>query len=322
MLRSGPHDTDSSRLVSDFFIFDYSKFTSPIDYLFPCTMVDTFTTYCQPFSRPAYRCMYTLTLLFSFTVGQGSFAQSLSQSFRSFDGVNIHYEVEGKGKPVVLIHGFINSSRSWKQTPLYKDLQKAGFQVITLDLRGNGQSDRPHELAAYQKDAEAKDVMALTKLLGLNHYAVVGYSRGSIIAARLLVLDKHVQSGVLGGMGTGFTDPNWPRRVAFYKAFKGEGEIPEEARGAVNYAKASGADMVALAQMQGAQPSTSPRELSRITKPVLVISGDQDADNGSAEELAKMLGKGTYESVQGGNHNSTTKLVAFSKKVVEFLQQH
>lgn len=282
------------------------------------------TPYFRPFFSIAL--FTTFFALFSLSIIRESIAQrstsTTGQSFRSFDGTNIHYAVEGRGKPVVLIHGFINNSNSWKQSPLYKDLQKAGFQVITLDLRGNGKSDRPHELAAYEHDAEAKDVMAMAKLLGLKDYAVVGYSRGSIIAARLLVLDKRVSSGVLGGMGTGFTDPNWPRRVAFYKAFKGEGEIPEEAKGAVNYAKTSGADLVALAQMQGAQPSTSPQELSRVRKPVLVISGDQDSDNGSSEELTKMLGNGTSESVPGGNHNNTTKLVAFSTKVVAFLKQH
>jgi pimeloyl-ACP methyl ester carboxylesterase len=242
--------------------------------------------------------------------------------FTSFDGTRIYFETEGKGKPVILIHGFINNSTNWKKSPLYQDLIHAGFRVIVLDLRGNGKSDHPHELAAYQNDAEARDVIGLAKFLKLSSYSVVGYSRGAIIASRVLVLDPKVRSGVLGGMGTGFTDPEWPRRKRFYQAFKGEGEMPEEAKGAVEYAKSIGADLIALAQMQGAQPATSPQELRNIRKPVLVIAGEQDKDNGSAKELADMLGKATYESVSGGNHNNTIMLPPFSNAVIRFLKKN
>jgi hypothetical protein len=56
------------------------------------------------------------------------------------------------------------------------------------------------------------------KFLGVKKYSFVGYSRGSIIGARLLVLDKHVKKAVLGGMGADFTNPEWPRRIAYYEA--------------------------------------------------------------------------------------------------------
>ena len=245
--------------------------------------------------------------------------------FTSFDGTKIHYETAGEGEPVVLVHGFISHGGFWKQTPLYQELLKNGFRVINLDLRGNGKSDHPHQLTAYQNDAEARDVMALAKFLKLDNYAVVGYSRGAIIASRLLVLDKSVRTAVLGGMGADFTNPQWPRREAFYRAFLnaslGGGAVPEAARGAVEYARTSGADLVALAQMQGAQPTTSPEELGDLHQPVLVIAGDQDSDNGSAAELAGLLGNATYESVPGGVHNNTARLPAFSTAIVRFLKK-
>src|SRR3979411_2286396 len=75
--------------------------------------------------------------------------------FISFDGIKIYYEVKGNGKPVLLVHGFIVNGESWKKTSLYDDLLKGGFKVITLDLRGNGKSDKPHNPEAYAKDAEA-----------------------------------------------------------------------------------------------------------------------------------------------------------------------
>jgi pimeloyl-ACP methyl ester carboxylesterase len=148
--------------------------------------------------------------------------QSLAQTFTSFDGTKIYYETLGQGRPVVLLHGFIVDSNTWKRGKLPDLLAANGFKVILIDLRGNGLSDRPQQLAAYQQDAEIKDVMALMQWLGYSQYDVVGYSRGAILAARELVIDSHVRSAVLGGMGSDFTNPAWARRVMFAEAFGGK----------------------------------------------------------------------------------------------------
>src|SRR3954447_5714846 len=117
--------------------------------------------------------------------------------FKAEDGTRIYYEVQGTGTPVILVHGFMNTGNNWKRTVLYDSLLKSGSKVITLDQRGNGRSDKPHNDAAYANDAEAKDIMQLAGLLHLNSYNIVGYSRGSIITARLLVLDKRVTKAVI-----------------------------------------------------------------------------------------------------------------------------
>ena len=154
-------------------------------------------------------------------------------------------------------------------------------------MRGNGKSDKPHETAAYANDAEAKDIMALMDLLNIDKYSVVGYSRGSIITARLLVLDKRIQDAVLGGMGAAFTNPQWPRRIMFYHALRGD-SVPE-LKGVVDYVKKKGLDQLALACMQEEQPSTSKEELGEMRQPVLVISGDKDSADGSPQKLASLL---------------------------------
>src|SRR6478609_2206301 len=74
----------------------------------------------------------------------------------SFDSTKIYYEVKGSGFPVILVHGFMNSGESWKKAAVYQSLQDAGFMVVTIDLRGNGKSDKPHSAMAYADDAEAK----------------------------------------------------------------------------------------------------------------------------------------------------------------------
>ncbi len=240
--------------------------------------------------------------------------------FTSFDGTKIHYEVRGSGRPVVLVHGFMGSSAAWKTAPLVDSLLKAGFQVVTLDTRGNGQSDHPHTPEAYEADAEARDIVGLMAHLKANQYDILGYSRGAILTARVLVLDPHVRRGILGGMGADFTNPAWPRRIAFYEAFAGNRYETPEIRSVVERAKANGADTLALAYQQRSQPSTSPGELGKVRVPVLVICGDQDADNGRAGELAKLLPKATLQTVPG-THGSTSRTPAFAGAVVVFLKQ-
>jgi pimeloyl-ACP methyl ester carboxylesterase len=146
--------------------------------------------------------------------------------YTSFDSTRIYYQVRGRGPAVVLLHGFTSTLDSWTNTPLSQQLLAQGYQVVVLDLRGNGHSSKPASRAGYAHDAEARDVMGLATALGLAHYQLVGYSRGSIIAARLLELDPRVSAAVLGGMGEAFTNPMWPRRITFYQALSGEKPSP------------------------------------------------------------------------------------------------
>jgi pimeloyl-ACP methyl ester carboxylesterase len=252
--------------------------------------------------------------------GLRAFAQSPQteeRSFTSLDDVKIYYEVTGKGKSVILIHGFIVNSNSWKKSMLYENLIAKGYQVITLDLRGNGKSDKPHDERAYINDAEAGDIIKLADELKLSSYAVIGYSRGAIIASRVLVKDQRVSAAVIGGMGLDFTNPEWPRRIMFYEALSGKKEVPELA-GLIKHITESGLDRQALALMQFGQPSTSKEEFAKVNKPVLVICGSEDEDNGSASALAKIIPCAKYVTVPG-NHGHASQTTAFADEVLTFL---
>lgn len=267
--------------------------------------------------------MLLFFLVFLFTLKLQAQTDSLSAYkkdsafYTSPDGTKIYYEVRGSGEPVLLVHGFIVNGESWKRAALYSDLLRNDFKVITLDLRGNGRSGKPHTDLAYANDAEAKDIMGLLKSLGIKNYKAVGYSRGSIITARLLELDPNLKAAVLGGMGAEFTNPQWPRRIQFYKALSGE--PIKEFEGAINYVKSAGLDREALALMQKHQPSTAPAVLKKLKQKVLVISGDADNDNGSAEELAALIPGAVVVRVPG-NHNGTSATKPFSDAVIGFLK--
>ncbi|MBS0031926.1 alpha/beta fold hydrolase [Chitinophaga sp. 22321] len=269
--------------------------------------------------KPFFALFAWILLQMPATIAFGASANDSLLYYTSFDGTRIHYTVKGTGKPILLVHGFIADGESWKKTALYDSLLLHGYKVITLDMRGNGASDHPHDSTAYLGDAEAKDIMGLITFLGLNSYQVVGYSRGAIITARLLLLDNRIRSGVLGGMGTGFTDPAWPRRQRFYEALSGK-DVPELAAMVKNVQKA-GLDQRALALMQFGQPATTPQELARVQQPVLVIGGDKDSDNDTGGSLAAMMPAGMHGTVTG-DHNSVVRSAPFAAWVLDFLQNH
>jgi pimeloyl-ACP methyl ester carboxylesterase len=95
-------------------------------------------------------------------------------------GVGIEYQVAGEGRPVILLHGFPDSSRLWRnQVPTLVD---AGFQVITPDLRGYGASDKPEGVDPYHLLLLASDVTAVLDDLGLATAHVVGHDWGAALA--------------------------------------------------------------------------------------------------------------------------------------------
>jgi pimeloyl-ACP methyl ester carboxylesterase len=237
--------------------------------------------------------------------------------FTSFDGLKIHYEVKGLGKPVLLIHGFTGTGSDWKSKPLTDSLLSNGFQVILVDLRGNGLSDQPTSPEAYADNAEAKDLVGLIGFLGISEYDAVGYSRGSIILASLLVLDKRCKRAVIGGMGADFTNPLWPRRIGFYNALMNDTiKGYEEFR---KYIAKKGLNPLVLACQQKEQPSTSKEQLAGLKLPVLIICGDQDADNGKGSDLQLLIPNSTFVEVSG-NHNSTSRTEEFAEKIMLFLR--
>lgn len=239
--------------------------------------------------------------------------------FTSFDGTKIYYEVKGEGSPVILVHGFTGTSQGWKHGSLYPALVEAGYKVIALDQRGNGQSDKPHTDAGYNNDAEAKDVIGLATSLGLKKYVVVGYSRGSIITSRLMVLDKRITKAVMGGMGADYTNPQWPRRVHAYKALMGDTTI-HDVDDMMNWINRNNFDKLALAYQQKHQPSTSPQELAKIKIPVLLIDGTEDSTNGDVTVLQRMIPTSQYKTVPG-DHNSAGNTIQFADAIINFLKQ-
>jgi pimeloyl-ACP methyl ester carboxylesterase len=92
-------------------------------------------------------------------------------------GVELRYLMAGKGDPVLLLHGYAQTSHMWR--PLIPELAKT-HTVIAPDLRGFGGSDKPPD--GYDKKTMAQDVHALVSSLGLTRLAVAGHDIGLMVA--------------------------------------------------------------------------------------------------------------------------------------------
>src|SRR5688572_30485385 len=103
------------------------------------------------------------------------------------DGLRLHYEVHGNGQPVILLHGgTVSFEHNYANFGWIKRLNASGMQVIGLDFRGHGKSDKPHNIESYGTINLASDVVALQEHLNLACTALIAYSIGTAIALYLL----------------------------------------------------------------------------------------------------------------------------------------
>jgi pimeloyl-ACP methyl ester carboxylesterase len=96
------------------------------------------------------------------------------------NGISLHVEDHGSGKPVLLLHGWPDSSYLWRnQIPF---LVANGFRAIAPDLRGLGRSDRPEEVAAYAIPNAVADVVGILDALGIDAADIVAHDWGAAVA--------------------------------------------------------------------------------------------------------------------------------------------
>ncbi|MFC1948372.1 alpha/beta fold hydrolase [Chloroflexota bacterium] len=115
--------------------------------------------------------------------------------------VNIYYEVEGEGEPLVLLHGGGASLESWRGAG-YVEALKQDYQIILIDERGQGKSDKPHDSESYNIEYRVSDVTIVLDNLGIISSHFFGYSYGGRICLECArFVPDRVKSLIIGGMG-------------------------------------------------------------------------------------------------------------------------
>jgi pimeloyl-ACP methyl ester carboxylesterase len=244
--------------------------------------------------------------------------------FTAEDGLTLAYHEVGSGPPVVLLHGYISAALdTWMRSGAAAGLLAAGRRLIMPDLRGHGESGKPHELSAYPPDALISDVRALIVHLGLTEYDLAGYSLGARVAARLMALGARPGRAVLGGTGL---DPivhaagrgeNYRRMFAALGTFApGTAEAQMQ-----DHMTSIGADPIALSHVLDTFVDTPREALAAVEVPMLVIAGDDDTARGSVEELAAVLPRGRLRRVPG-DHLTALLGPQFRDELAAFLAGH
>ena len=236
--------------------------------------------------------------------------EAITRFWTASDGVRLAYHEMGEGRAVVLLHGlFSDAYMNWIKFGHAARIASKGFRVIMPDLRAHGQSDRPHGAEFYPKGILARDLRELIELLELGEFHLGGFSLGARNTVEGVGEGLRPRRAVLGGAGLEGLR-NWKRRKDFF--VEAIGMFDRVQRGdphwlSIQFMKSQGVDRVAAAQLLDSFEDAFMSWLEAFTMPTLVVCGDQDDDNGSAEELANVLPNALFEEVPGTHMSSVTK---------------
>ena len=240
------------------------------------------------------------------------------------DGFALAYDDIGQGDPVVLIHGFAsNRSENWRRLGWYGAIERKRMRLLALDIRGHGESAKPHDAQAYKSEMLTSDVIALLDHAGVGRAHVLGYSMGARVAlATALAHPDRVDHLVIGGIGGKLFDPP---REGFVLADAMLAESPESIsepllRSFRQFADEQGEDRAALADCARGLDFRFTREsLSVLRAPTLVVAGARDALAGSADELADVIPGARAITLPGCDHFSAIPHALFKASVFDFL---
>lgn len=263
--------------------------------------------------------------------------------------IDLYYEDHGSGNPVVLIHGWPLSGRSWeKQVPA---LLEAGYRVITYDRRGFGDSSKP--TFGYDYDTLAADLHALMTKLDLRDAALAGFSMGGGEVARylgaygservrraaflaaippFLLKTADNPAGVDGAIFEGIKRDLAADRPAFLAAFLSNfynvdvlgGKHISDDFVRLSWNIASGASPTATLACVSAWLTDFRKDLAKIDVPALVVHGDADRIvplDVSGRRTHEAVGASRLVVVKDGPHGLTwTHAEEVNRALLEFLQ--
>ena len=239
-------------------------------------------------------------------------------SFYDHRGVKIRFRTSGTVAPVVFIHGVGGSLDTWRYVT---DDLKTNHQLILLDLKGHGLSDRPGD-AAYALSDHVEIVLGLIRHLGLKDVAIVGHSFGTIVAVAaavaakdaaapnitgLVIIDgalaaehvpfflKLLRVPVLGWLNGKLTTARFRTRLALLRAFYDDSKVTDELVELYSrYQTIPGTEQAMLATARQIVPENLPelrQKIACLEFPVLNVWGEQDmvVKRAGAESVCEIL---------------------------------
>lgn len=239
---------------------------------------------------------------------QSAVSQSTQDRFFDSGGVKIRYQIWGQGPPVVLIHGFGETLERWQRGDVVRVLSPH-FQLIAMDVRGNGRSGKPHEQKFYGTEL-AGDVVRLLRHLSKTKAHIVGYSMGALVALDFAVLHQDSALSVILG-GAGWIPPEALNDFNQLAEGYEKGTIPVR----------EGDDARALAALLRGLRVLKEEDVRRITVPIAAVIGANDRFLPHVQRLSQVLPALQIRQIPDANHATAPDHPKFAETLLAVLKQ-
>ena len=243
-------------------------------------------------------------------------AERESMLSNSAPEIGTHFVDRGNGEAVVMVHGFSQTHAAWLQTPLYEVLVR-DHRVIAVDLRGHGDSYKPHDELAYGANLHM-DLVKLLDHLDIDKAHFVGFSLGANVVGDLVVSrPDRVQTAT---MGSGFFTEWDEGEEDFAKLIENRGKIEER-----HLWEPENQDYLALAAVvRGAKyAQVSSEQIASVGTPTLIVFGSAEVDQ-MAHRRKQQLGNVPRSIkvliVDGADHDSSNAAI-LSPKFTQAVQE-
>ena len=229
-------------------------------------------------------------------------------------GVPIHYELAGSGPPLVLLHGFVGDSTTWRHAG-YVDALASRFTVILVDGRGRGRSGKPHDPAMYHEQHLAGDVLAVLDDLEVDWAGFWGQSLGGRVGLVLAIRHPgRLRALVAGATRAQAVSVDSARIEAEMRAIRehgmagvvadleAAGPLPQWLRSVILAADptAIAASYAAMLGWRGVL-----EELASVQVPTLVLAGDRDPGLADMRATADRIPGSRCAALPGCGHLDT-----------------
>jgi pimeloyl-ACP methyl ester carboxylesterase len=234
----------------------------------------------------------------------------------------------GGAGTALLVHGFAtNRTENWRRLGWLGAFERKGWRVVALDLRGHGESDKPHDPAAYGRDAMIGDILALMDHLDLGRADLLGYSMGAHLSLALaMAAPERIDHLILGGVGerllTGTPLASGTMTMAEALTAEDPGAITDPIlKGFRLFAESQGEDRTALAACSGGRGEPiDANALWGLARPTLVVSGARDDIAGDPQALADAIPGAKAVALPACDHFSAIPHALFKAAVFDFLE--
>ena len=261
------------------------------------------------------------------------------------NGIRLNVEVQGKGVPIFMLHGFTGDMSTWH---FLADSLKERYTTIMVDLIGHGKSDAPEDAARYSMERCVEDLVTLADQLGIEEAVWMGYSMGGRVSLCLgVAAPDRCQALVLEGASGGIEDDSargtrvladealagrieeegagW--FVGYWESkalFASQGRMDEEARARLRRQRLGNRTTGIANSLRGmgtGAQATVYNQLPGFRKPVLFLAGEEDVKfMEMGRRMSYLVPNGRFELIRNAGHCAHLENPTdFEGRVREFL---